>query len=479
MDSQALRSKQDDAKLHIVLFPWLAFGHMIPYLELAKLVAQRGHHVSFVSTPRNIDRLPKLPPNLTPFISFVKIPLPHVPNLPENAEATTDLPENKVQFLKQAYNLLEEGITGFLDAAAPDWVLHDFTAYWLVPIATKLGIACGFLSIFTASVLCFFNPSGQDHRTEPEDFTVAPKWVPFPSRVAFRYFEVVKIFNNAIAGDASGTSDMHRFEACIRGCDLLAVRSCTELEPEWLRLLEQLYQKPVVPVGQLPPILPNGGDDDEDETWLEIKCWLDKQAGGSVVYVAFGSEAKPNQTELTEIALGLEQSELPFFWALKLKRGPCDTEVIQLPEGFKERTKGRGVVCTSWAPQLKILSHPSICGFLSHSGWTSVVEALQLERPLILLTFLADQGLNASFLREKKMGCLIPRNEEDGSFTREAVAQSLRLVVVEEGGKIYRDKAKEMRGVFGDRDRQNQYVDTLVSCLKEHRHIHKAKACAD
>ena len=197
------------------------------------------------------------------------------------------------------------------------------------------------------------------------------------------------------------------------------------------------------------------------------------------MYVAFGSEAKPNQTELTEIALGLEQSELPFFWALKLKRGPCDTEVIQLPEGFKERTKGRGVVCTSWAPQLKILSHPSIGGFLSHSGWTSVVEALQLERPLILLTFLADQGLNASFLREKKMGCLIPRNEEDGSFTREAVAQSLRLVVVEEGGKIYRDKAKEMRGVFGDRDRQNQYVDTLVSCLKEHRHIHKAKACAD
>lgn len=69
------------------------------------------------------------------------------------------------------------------------------------------------------------------------------------------------------------------------------------------------------------------------------------------------------------------------------------------------------------------------------------------------------------------MGYLIPRNEQDGSFTREAVAHSLRLVVVEEGGKIYRDKAKEMRGVFGDRDRQNHYVDTLVSCLKKHRRI--------
>ena len=91
--------------------------------------------------------------------------------------------------------------------------------------------------------------------------------------------------------------------------------------------------------------------------------------------------------------LGFQQSELLFFWALKLRRGATDTEVIQLPDGFKERTKRRGVVCTNWAPQLKILSHPSIGGFLSHSWWTSMVEALRLERPLILLTNLADQDL--------------------------------------------------------------------------------------
>ena len=471
MDSQAQLPKQDDGKLHIVLFPWLAFGHMIPYLELAKLIAQRGHRVSFVSTPRNIDRLPKLPPNLISCISFVKLPLPHVPNVPEDAESTTDLPENKVQFLKLAYNLLQEAITGFLDAAAPDWVLHDFTAYWLPPIATKLGISCGFFSIFTASTLCCIDPSGQDQRTEAEEFTVSPKWVPFPSTVAFRYFEVMKIFNHAILGDASGASDMHRFFTCLRGCDLLAVRSCEELEAEWLRLLEELYRKPVVPVGQLPPILPHGGDDDKDESWPVIKGWLEKQAGGSVVYVAFGSEATPNQTELAEIALGLELCGLPFFWVLKLRRGgPSDTEVLQLPEGFEDRTQGRGVVCTSWAPQLKILSHPSVGGFLSHSGWTSVVEALQLEIPLILLTFSADQGLNASFLREKKIGYLIPRNEQDGWFTQDAVAHSLRLVMDEEGGKIYRDKAKEMRKIFGDRDRQNQYLDAFVNRLKEHRH---------
>ena len=472
MDSQALLSKQVDAQLHVVMFPWLAFGHMIPYLELAKLIAQSGNHVSFVSTPRNIDRLPKLPPNLAPFITFVKLPLPHVPNLLENAEATADLPNDKVQFLKVAYDLLQQPMARFLDAADPDWVIHDFAPYWLGPIATKLGISCAFFSIFNASSVSFFTPGDQlEYRSEPDHFTVPPKWVPFQSKVAFRYFEIKKIISEGLSGDASGISFKYRLTESIEGCDLLALRSCFELEPEWLRLLEQLNRKPVIPVGQLAPELDDRGDDGKDETWQQIKEWLDKLARGSVVYVAFGSEAKPNQTEITEIALGLEQSELPFFWVLKMSLGPSDTEMVKLPEGFEERTKGRGVVCTSWAPQLKILSHDSIGGFLSHSGWSSVVEALSLERPLILLTFFADQGLNASFLQEKKMGYLIPRNGGDGSFTREAVAQSLRLVMVEEGGKIYRDKAKEMSGLFRDRDKQKHYMDNFVSYLKAYRRI--------
>nr|GMC88557.1 UDP-glycosyltransferase 91A1 [Ipomoea batatas]GME20529.1 UDP-glycosyltransferase 91A1 [Ipomoea batatas]GME20532.1 UDP-glycosyltransferase 91A1 [Ipomoea batatas] len=90
----------EGGKLHIVMFPWLAFGHMIPYFELSKLIAFKGHKVSFVSTPRNIDRLPKLSSSLASQISFVKLPLPHVKNLPENAEATIDVPYDKVKYLK-------------------------------------------------------------------------------------------------------------------------------------------------------------------------------------------------------------------------------------------------------------------------------------------------------------------------------------------------------------------------------------------
>ena len=186
------------------------------------------------------------------------------------------------------------------------------------------------------------------------------------------------------------------------------------------------------------------------------------------MYVAFGSEAKPSQEELTEIALGLEQSKLPFFLVLRTQRGQADTKLIELPKGFEERTKGQGLVCTSWVPQLKILAHDSIGGFFTHSGWSSVVEALQFERALILLTFYADQGINAKVLEDKHIRYLIPRNEQDGSFTRDSVAKSLRLVIVEEEGKIYRDKAKEMKALFGDRTSQDRYLDSFLDYLISH-----------
>ncbi|KAK1587562.1 hypothetical protein Q3G72_014226 [Acer saccharum] len=461
-------SSSMEQKLHIAMFPWLAFGHMIPWLELAKLIAQKGHKISFISTPRNIDRLPKIPPNLSSLIHFVKLPLPHLENLPENAEATVDLPYNKVQYLKKAYDLLQQPMTLLLESLHPDWILYDFAPYWVAPIATQLGIKTVFFSIVIAAFLAYLGPSsvlmGGDDRTNPEDFTVPPKWVPFPSNVAYRYFEIKNIFDS-VTGDVSGVTDLFRFGSSIKDCDVVAVRSCSEFEPEWIRVVETIYGKPVFPVGQLLTTASN--TDEETDTWRWMKEWLDKQKKNSVVYVAFGSEAKPSQTQLTELALGLELSELPFFWVLRTRRGSEDTELVELPEGFEERTKGRGVVWTSWAPQLQILGHDSVGGMLSHSGWSSVVEAVQFERALILLTFLADQGINARVLEEKQIGYSIPRDERDGSFTRNSVAESVKLVMIKEEGQIYRNMAKEMKVLFGDRVRQDLYVDNFLDHLKK------------
>lgn len=66
----------------------------------------------------------------------------------------------------------------------------------------------------------------------------------------------------------------------------MAVRSSLEFEGDWLKLVQDLYEKPAIRVGLLPS---SEETNEDDEDWNEIKGWLDKQAKGKVLYVAFGS----------------------------------------------------------------------------------------------------------------------------------------------------------------------------------------------
>lgn len=457
---------ESNKNLHVVVFPWLAFGHLIPFLELAKQIAQKGHKVSFVSTPRNIHRLPKCSPSL---IDFVELSLPSTEGLPENAEATTDLPSDKVHYLKKAFDGLQAELTQFFEISGADWIVYDFSSHWLPQVACKLGISRAFFSTFNAWTGVFFGSSktnGAQPRSKPEDFTVAPKWIPFPSKIAFRPHEIRKLFGLS-QENASGVSDWERLQASVNGCDVFLVRSCNEFEISWINLLQGIHDKPIVPVGLLPPPAEEAGDRD-DGAWSRIKNWLDMQEKESVVYVALGTEAAPSQEELTELAHGLEMSELPFFWVLREQKGMSGLDSFELPEGFEQRTKERGIVWRSWSPQVKILAHDSIGGFLTHCGWNSIIEGLEFGRPLVMFPFMGDQGLNARALEEKMVGVEIPRNESDGSATRNSVALSLKLVMADEKGKIYREEAKKMKTIFGDIGLQEEYIDTVIEYLKKH-----------
>lgn len=375
-----------------------------------------------------------------------------------------------IPYLKIAHDGLQEPLSHFLENSLPDWIIHDFAPYWLPPIATKLRISMAFFSIFNASSFSFFVPTKlsitevQEPRSEPEHFIVPPKWVPFPSKIAFRLFEEKKLFDY-YDENASGVSDMFRIMTVMSGTQAFAVKTCMEVEGEWVKLLGELHNMPVIPVGLLPPSAQERVEN-EDSTWDTIVEWLNKQEKESVVYIALGSEIQPSQEDFTELALGLEQSGLSFFWALRKRSVAGDS--VELPEGYEERTKDRGIVWTGWAPQLKILAHESVGGFLTHCGWSSVTEAFQFGRALVMLPFLGDQGLIARFLEEKQTGIEVPRNEQDGSFIRDSVAETLRLVMKDEKGKIYRYRAKEMTKIFGNRDIQYRCIDKFVEFL-EHR----------
>lgn len=109
--------------------------------------------------------------------------------------------------------------------------------------------------------------------------------------------------------------------------------------------------------------------------------------------MAFGSIGSLPKYSITELAARLEASRVPFLWALKMK-GSMDLS-DWLPQGFFERTKGHGLIETTWALQAKILDHSSTNGFLSHYRLTSLLESLCVGVPLIAWTLSAEQPLNA------------------------------------------------------------------------------------
>ena len=187
-----------------------------------------------------------------------------------------------------------------------------------------------------------------------------------------------------------------------------------------------------------------------------------------MIYVAFGTEVTLSDEDVTEITMGIKMSGFPFFWALKQQ----NTSTVELQD-LLVNNSGKGLVWRTWAPQMRILAHKSVGGFLTHCGWSSVIESLQIGCPLVMLPFQNEQSIVAGLMEEKRVGVKVQRSEHHGKFTRESLANALRSVMLEEKGKTYRSEAEKMSKIFGDKELQQKYVDQFLDYMEIHRPVMK------
>ncbi|CAL4927894.1 unnamed protein product [Urochloa decumbens] len=463
-------------RLDVVLFPWLAFGHLIPYLELGKRLAARGHAVTFLSTPRNIARLPPVPAHLSPRLRLVSLPLPAVEGLPEGAESTGDVPPEKNDLIKKALDGLASPFAAFLAGAVaggrrPDWVVIDFSHSWVPAIADEHGVPCAAFQIVPGAFVAFLgsrSANAAHPRAAPEDFTAPPAWCAssFPPATAYSRHEAEWVAAR-FRPNASGVSDMDRMWEMDERTRFTIYRSCDELEAAGagvFALLTDLFQRPAIPAG----VLLQPESDDRHDGDSEVLQWLDKQPSKSVIYVTLGSETPLTADNLHELALGLELAGVRFLWAFRKPSGVTapGTDVGELlPAGFEGRTRGHGLVWTGWVPQVRVLAHGAVGAFLTHCGWGSTIEGLMFGHPLVMLPFVVDQGLIARTMAERGVGVEVARDDGDGSFGRDDVAAAVRRVMLEEEGKVFTSNAEKMKEVLGDQRRQDQYMDVLDEYL--------------
>ncbi|MCD9643561.1 hypothetical protein HAX54_031144 [Datura stramonium] len=265
----------------------------------------------------------------------------------------------------------------------------------------------------------------------------------------------------------------------------IILNSFNDLEPGPIKYLQEKqpgnnYNKPkIYPVGPLTLMdeISNKVDDDESHC---LK-WLDKQPRGSVLYISFGSGGTLSHEQLIELATGLEMSGQRFLWVIRCPndRIPNATYFnVQdstnpldfLPNGFLERTKGRGFVQPNWAPQVQVLSHGSISGFLTHCGWNSVLESMVRGIPLIAWPLYAEQRSNAVMLTEDLKVALRPKIRDDDIVGRWEITEMVKKLMKDEEGKKVHIRMRELkdatRKVLNEDGSSTKALDELASKLK-------------
>ncbi|WKA00105.1 hypothetical protein VitviT2T_018495 [Vitis vinifera] len=166
----------------------------------------------------------------------------------------------------------------------------------------------------------------------------------------------------------------------------ILVNTFIELESHAIQSLSGSTVPVVYPVG---PILnTRRGSDGGQQDASAIMSWLDDQPPSSVVFLCFGSMGSFGADQIKEISHALEHSRHRFLWSLrqpppKGKVITSDYENIEqvLPEGFLHRTARIGKVI-GWAPQIAVLAHSAVEGFVSHCGWNSLLESIWYRVPV-------------------------------------------------------------------------------------------------
>ncbi|XP_022925646.1 UDP-glycosyltransferase 73D1-like [Cucurbita moschata] len=401
---------QHQVQPHFVLVPLMAQGHMIPMTDIATLLAHRGIFVTFVTTPYNAIRFEsffaRAKQSALP-ISLLQIPFPCLQvGLPLGCENLDALPSRALlRNFYEALSLLQQPLEQFLDhhLLPPTCIVSDKYLYWTSQIAHRFrcprvifhGTGC--FSLLSTHNLQLYSP----HTSV--DSNKQPFLVP-------RLPHKIEITKSQLPGSLIKSPDFDDIREKIREAEQEAygvvVNSFTELEDGYSEIYQRQINKKLWCVGPVSLCNKTSSEKYNRGNRAPMKqshClnWLDSMIPRSVLYICLGSLCRMIPSQLIQIGQSLESSNRPFIWIIKNRDENCsELEKWVSEEGFEEKIKGRGLIIRGWAPQLMILSHPSIGGFVTHCGWNSTVEGICSGVPMITWPQFAEQFLNEKLVVE-------------------------------------------------------------------------------
>ncbi|KAL3741272.1 hypothetical protein ACJRO7_016843 [Eucalyptus globulus] len=444
----------------LVLYPSPAIGHLISLVELGKLLLTYRPSLSIhiLITNQAYDA-----GSTTAYITSVSATAPSIvfhffyaTTLPPDFSTTSP---HRQALAFELLRLNNPNVHHTLTSISKNHIIHgfiiDFFCAPAVDIVHKLKIPCYY---FFTSGACFLNfllytPTLHDKFDKSIIDFDAP--IDVPGTPSILPSDVIKPLQDRYDEAYKGFLDSSLKMQTSTG---IIVNTFEKLEP---RTIRAIVDGECVPNGSTPPLycigpLTSSGRHDDGRS-PESLTWLDSQPRGSVVFLCFGSLGVFTVEQLKEIALGLERSGHRFLWVVrdptndKNQKAATSSTVADLdlgsllPEGFLERTKERGLVVKKWAPQVAVLSHPSVGGFVTHCGWNSVLEAVRAGVPMLAWPLYAEQGHNKVVLVQEMKIALPVDESEDGLVSSEEVEKRVGELMEREEGETVRERVLAMK----------------------------------
>ncbi|XP_020677365.1 UDP-glycosyltransferase 73B4-like [Dendrobium catenatum] len=361
--------------LHMLFFPFMAQGHMLPMVDMAKIFAARGARVTLLTTPVNATIIR---PNIDDSVHLHIIPFPSTEfNLPDGCENVSFIHSDNqhINFMKTTSSL-RRPFDSVLRDLRPDCVVTDIFFPW----TNHVVIARGILRLV-------FHGTG--------NFTVCAKWAfkqcrlltdkvesfvlpNLPHQIEMLKTQVMD-FNNLARMETEilmkTANEAKEVQSKSYGT---LMNSFYELESEYVDLYCKMKGRAwnVGPVSLCNKEVINKSIRGGKYATSVSEClkWLDKRSVGSVVYICFGSGSSFSMEQLR----------------------------------YEERIKDHGMLIKGWAPQLVILNHKAVGGFVTHCGWNSSLEGISAGLPMVTWPLYADQFYNEKFLVDiLKVGVMV------------------------------------------------------------------------
>lgn len=383
-------------------------GHHIPMIDMARLLAQHGVFATIVTTPLNALRFNSTIQRASDSGLQIRLVSLHFPSteagLPDGCENMDNLPSRTlIKNFFIASSMLQKPFEDLLLGLQPppSCIVSGKNLAWTVETSRKFRIPRVFFDGMGCFAFCCTNRleiSKVHERVVSDSESFVVPGIPHRIELTKR-----KLPENLNPGSPDLTAVRNNMRAAEVVADAILVNTFEDLEADYVKDYKMVKGNNVWCIGPVSASNKSNLDKIErgDETAsIEVSQWLDLWEPCTVIYACLGSICGLKPWQLQELGLGLEASNRPFIWVIRGGEKSQGLENWILEDGFEERTKKKGLVIRGWAPQVLILSHPAIGGFLTHCGWNSTLEGIDAGVPLITCPLFAEQFLNESLAVE-------------------------------------------------------------------------------